>query len=220
MTVHSERFGLDFPDDFPLEAYERVNAAISDPDEERRKRPAWSEWAAASNGLAYRYIAFAEHADELIASLTASLAPPSPERVKQEEWLFNFFVEGQSSLECTLYGAYFLASLVDPSGVAEEIDPQRITTKYVRSVFAERFATEPINARLDAVLDSSKYKDWTTARNILAHRLAPGRHHSTETKWLGSALHPRDFELRRIWLSESLTTLLVGLQDFAEAHLA
>ena len=106
MTITSARFGFDVPGDFPIALLEEVHATLSDPDDARRETPAWREWAGACNGVLYRFMAWAEHCDRLVASLTKSTSPPLPERYEQEKLLFNFFAEGLSSLECLYYGVY------------------------------------------------------------------------------------------------------------------
>jgi hypothetical protein len=226
MTLKSERFGFDVPDDFPLERLEAVHATISDPDEERRKLPGWAEWAGACNGVLYRFMACAEHSDTLINSLQRSTSPPIPERYEQEKLLYSFFSEGLSSLECLYYGAYFAGSLVAASQLDPTKDARDITPVFVTRKFEAAFPGERVTATLRRVLDDAEYRAWKDFRNVLTHRAAPGREHheggpsSGNTYWLGDLLDPASFSARRIWLAASLTAILADLDAFAAQHLS
>jgi len=226
MTVISERFGFNVTDDFPIKLLEDAHAAISDPDESRRKQLAWREWAGACNGVLYRFMACAEHCDRLVASLTASTSPPVPERYEQEKLLYNFFAEGLSSLECLYYGVYFAGALVGPTDMDPQRNPRDVVPKFVTERFEDVFPTELVTSRLRQVLDSADHAVWKTVRNVLTHRVAPGREHheggptSGNTYWLGDLLDPESFATRRAWLSGALTEILEGFEVFTRTHLA
>jgi hypothetical protein len=216
MTVTSERFGFEVPDDFPITLLESVHGTISDPDDERRKLPAWTEWAGACNVVLYRFVACAEHCDVLVSSLELSTSPSIPERYEQEKLVYNFFCEGLSSLECLYYGAYFAGALVGSA----QLDPAQDQRDEAA------FAGEAVTGTLRAVLDEADHKVWKEVRNVLTHRRAPGREHheggptSGNTYWLGNLLDSAGFSARRGWLSASLTAILGGLDDFASKHLS
>lgn len=52
-----ERFQLNLPDDFAVAELDAIHSRLSDPSEERRQSPEWTEWAGACNGIVYRYLA-------------------------------------------------------------------------------------------------------------------------------------------------------------------
>lgn len=226
MTITSARFGFDVPSDFPIRLLEDAHATISDPDDARREKRAWREWAGACNGVLYRFMACGEHSDHLVTSLTNSASPPLPERYEQEKLLFNFFAEGLSSLECLYYGVYFVGALVDPVGIDPERDPRDVVPRFVTERFEKVFPTELVTPRLRQVLDSPEQAEWRGVRNVLTHRTAPGREHheggptSGNTYWLGDLLNPASFSAHRAWLSSSLTEILEGLEAFTTPHLS
>jgi hypothetical protein len=224
MTVHSARFDLDVPDDFPIDLLEATHAQISDPDDARRQTDEWREWAGACNGLLYRFLACAGHSDSLVSSLEASTSPPQPERYEQEKLLFDFFAEGLSALECLYYGVYFMGALVDPSQVDSGQARRKIVPWYVTESFEAAFPGDAMTARLRAVLDNTDHRNWREARNILTHRAAPGRDFRTGgddagTYWMGGTLDADAFVSRRAWLASTIEEMLASFQVFASARL-
>lgn len=225
VPVHSERFGFDMPDDFPVHLLEAVHARISDPDEERRKTDEWREWAGACNGVLYRFKACAEHSDVLIPSLRASTSPPLPERYEQEKLLFAFFAEGLSAIECLYYGIFFIGALVEPTRVDSGRDKGTISAKLVTETYKAAFPGDPITASLRTVLDDSTHVSWRQARNVLAHRAAPGRDlrmggDDDGTYWMGGTLDAEGFVSRRSWLGATVTELLSSFSTFVSSRLS
>lgn len=168
---HAERFGLDVPDDFPLDAIEAIHAHLHD----RDRRP--PEWASAANGLMWRFRACDEHGAALVESLRASVAPPSEDRYHQEKWLFGFFTEGLSAIECLYYGLYFIGALANPQMFDTEINRHRIKPRFVAAKFAAAFPCEDLSTRLGEVDTGEEITLWRGVRNVLVHQGAPGRHH-------------------------------------------
>lgn len=230
--IHITRFDLDMPDDFPVGAFEDLHASVSDRDPKANEHPAWEEWGSAVNGILYRFRACDEHGKAAIASLRESVSPPQPERYNQERWLFEFFFEGLSCIECFFFGLYFLANMADPSAFDLGIDRRVLTPKGVTDAYNNRFDTEPLTRLLRETVGGTELRDWAEIRNLLGHRGAPGRafyeggSRSSEADWklpssrldLGSLLLPTKLEARRAWLGSLVTEMCVAALNFAKAN--
>src|SRR3954453_6400573 len=57
MPKHSQRFGFDLPEDFPLDQLELVHARVSDGGIYAANLPLWRHWAGGCNATMYRFIA-------------------------------------------------------------------------------------------------------------------------------------------------------------------
>lgn len=186
--------------------------------------PAWREWASALNGLLFRFKAFDEHGTRVIDSLRASDSPEIDERYRQEKWLFAFFVEGLSAIECLDYGLYFLGALTDSKGFDAGIDPRAVTIDFVASRFAAVFPSD-LATRLNEVASGDELKLWKDVRNVLAHRGAPPRHFvmGGATSWglseaASQLLDPDRLTERRERLGEAVTGIVEAALPFVQEH--
>jgi hypothetical protein len=152
------------------------------------------------------------------------------ERFKQEEALFNFFVNGHSVIDCFFFGLYWIGSAVEPTifpalpeAEHRKIDPDFVTKKFKRSAHWAVFATA-----FDALQHSSEYKEWKAIRNILDHRATYGRQviHQPDMSVLHSAWMVRGLPIndqltrtRRTWLAAILCRLLEGAASYADTAL-
>ena len=158
--ARSTGFNLDLPDDFPVADLEALHAHVSQEQRRERSVDAWVEWAGASNGVVCRYRACDEHAGELAASLDESVAPPEPERYRQERLLFSVFTEGLSCVECLYYGLYFVGAMADPAAFDADVDPRAVTTKRVVLAYEQRFAGEDLTGVLASVHADAETESW------------------------------------------------------------
>ena len=182
----------------------------------RNETEEWREWAGACNGVLYRFKACAEHSDLLRGSLALSTSPPQPERYEQEKLLYNFFVEGLSAIECFYYGAYFIGALVD-SAIDSAVDRKAVNPAFVTDHFQNALPEAPLTAVMRQVRESAEFDAWRLARNVLTHRVAPGRDFRTGgddpgTYWMGGSLDANSILIRRSWLASTLTELLTSLE--------
>jgi hypothetical protein len=220
-----ERFQLDVPDDFPLAELDAVHAQLSDmrPDAPQTN-PDWAEWAGASNGIVYRYIACDEHATDLADSLGRDLSPPQPERYRQERLLFSFFTEGLSCVECFYYGLYFAGAMIDPVAFVSNVNRRAVTPGRVVQAYQSRFPFEQVTVSMWAVNVDASTNSWREARNVLAHRASPGRQFyeggalSGRAHWLGESLSGDLIRARRTWLADTMQTLLSPAVGFVQQH--
>jgi hypothetical protein len=229
-----ERFDLDFPDDFPVTSIDALHAHLSDRQPNTSPKPAeWSEWATALNGVAYRFIACDEAAAQTIVSLSASDSPPQPERARQENNLFSFYTMGLSILESLSYGIYFVGALADPAGIPSGVRRRDVTPSLAASAFADAFPHEPLTMRLNDLVSSDEFKNWSLIRHALSHRGAPGRTFyegggpSSGVDWnlpikqidLSQELLPATIEARRIWLGARVAEIVDAAATFALANI-
>jgi hypothetical protein len=215
--VRSERFQLDFPDDFPTRELEAVHAHLTDTGDDRPQTDEWSQWAGACNGLSYRFLALDELAAALSSSLDDAIAPPMPERYRQERLLFSFFAEGHSCLECFYYGFYFVGAMIDQRAFDPNVDPRLVNAGLVVRQYLARFSAEPLAASMQVVHESATTKEWREIRNVLAHRSAPARGFYVEENWadwMGGMLSGDGVRERRAWISETLRALLAPAVGF------
>lgn len=219
-----ERFGLDFPEDFPAAELEAVHAHLSDTGD-CTQTPEWGEWAAACNGIVFRFLALNEHGAALSSSLDEALAPPMPERYRQERLLFAFFSEGLSCLECCYYGLYFVGALVDAQSFDPRVVPRSVTPAFVTQKYGARFGGDPLTEAMRGVDQSAEADAWRKVRNVLSHRSSPGRAffkggpQSGSVDWMGGDLSADAIRERRTWMAAAVATILVPAVDFVRRQL-
>jgi hypothetical protein len=216
MPQRSQRFGLEMPDDFPLQTLEATYACVRD-GHEWPERPV-GEYSLAVNGILYRFRACTEFDDELRGSLTAhGGAPQIEERYRQERALFGFYSTGQSALECFFYGAWFLASLNDPTVFDPGIEQRKVSSKKVVKAFTSEFPKHQMTEALAAVNVSPELEAWRLARNQLTHAGQPGRTFSgASVVWRDEPLSAARTGDARQWLSQALAELLDAKQVFVK----
>ena len=219
-----ERFQLDFPEDFPAGELGAVYEHVGDTGD-RTQTVEWGEWAGACNGIAYRFLALDEHAISLSESLDEAVAPPMPERCRQERLLFSFFSEGLSCLECSYYGFYFVGAMVDEGSFNPMADRRAITPSFVTKRYEARFHNEPLTQSMLDIDQCAEAKEWREIRNVLSHRAAPGRGfyeggpRSGSADWMDGVLSGDAIRERRAWVGGAVTSLLVPTVDFVRRQL-
>lgn len=174
--------GIRLPEGF-VEAERRAVLSKAQKRYALRSPALWREFNGGMTGLMYRFAACVEH-DEQFAALvkTDGLGLPQPERLYQEQELFEFFVSGQSALECLCYALYALGEMIRPEsfdlfarGQQEAIGPAATRDAYERA-----FGGAPLSEKLALLVGSAEYAEWTRARNVLSRRVHPGREFSPE----------------------------------------
>jgi hypothetical protein len=169
---------LPMPTDFPSGPFNTIQDHLrsrSVPSELR------VEFAGGWNGLRYRFLTCTEHDEAFTGSIVChGDAPPHPERYRQDRELFGFFVTGLAAIQCLCYSLFAVSAMLEPSAfpmtsedALKKIEPERTAKSYNKGA---TFRTDPLADALMALVDDQAYKDWRNARNILAHRINPGRH--------------------------------------------
>jgi hypothetical protein len=179
---HSLLIGtLPLPSDFPvaeviaaeLEMRARAGTSPVTP------APTWVEFGAAWMAVAYRFLDVT-YFDQAFRDSMAKFgaAPEPPERYRQERHLFGFFVSGLSAIESFCYGLCALAWEADSRRVSLATPGQKkgVSPESTRDRFNAHFKSDAITADLDALANSSEYRDWVDN----AERTRPSDVASTE----------------------------------------
>jgi hypothetical protein len=149
---------------------------------------------------------------------------------------FYFFVSGLAAIESCVYGLFAIASIVDSATfpMTKEKDLRAITVKRTAPIFNShaQFNNEPITQTLTHLTDTMKthplykaFDAWEQRRNLLAHRVSPGRllyfgderHGDVESH--GIHIDQQTTTQRRQWLAQTLTELLTGIEGFTVKYL-
>jgi hypothetical protein len=105
-----------------------------------------------------------------------SQPPQTPKKTLQEnQLLYGFFTNAVSAVESFCFAAYFLGTALeklefDPEPKLREIDPERTL-----SCFSVLDSNSPFTQALRRCIRSQEYKTTTAIRNMLSHRITPGR---------------------------------------------
>lgn len=216
--------GFPAPLDFAAAPYEAIHRRVST---KKDSRPdPWTHCAGAWNAVGYRFISCAQHDEAFTASVSAhGNSPAQPHRFNQEKELFGFFVTGLAALESFCYGAYAFAAMARPQDfdLAQlwMIDPKRTEAQ-----FSIAFPTEALTNALTALIADPDFQRWKDIRNVLAHRVAPGRQffaggpQDSLALWQnGIAINATTTSSRRSWLGGTLRGLLEAADVFTAKHL-
>ena len=101
---------------------------------------------------------------------------------EQHQLLFDFFSNASAAAESFCFGSYFIGSVLDPTNFPLAI-PQsghltelwKIDPKKTRNGYGLFEPNSPFTKRLGDFLDSDEYKLISSMRNLLVHRIIPGR---------------------------------------------
>jgi hypothetical protein len=218
--------GLAMPSDFPVTEY----LSISNKAGTRAGSAAdvLQHFSGAWNAVVYRFHAVNAYQEALGPALEgARHGVVGPERALQERDLFGFFSNGFSVFEATFYGLYSLGALASPAMFPmTEADQRKINLSFTIDCIACAFPNDPIIQVLNCIKGDTDYASWSRIRNVLAHRVAPGRtffvggHHETPT-WKTDDLPLTAAMLlkKRSELSSLLACLLQGVDAFAASRL-
>src|SRR3712207_3499862 len=222
--------GIVVPPDFAVAPYNAIHARIT------AKIPtnhiAWSHYAGGWNALAYRFRACAEHATAFTMSIRRAGKAPSPnERYVQERELFGFFVTGLSAIESCCYSLFALGAMLNLQAfpLIELRQLKAITPHKTTEQFSTVFPNEAITTTLAGMRRDVTYVEWWTIRNVLAHRLVPGRQFTQsfppqpldeQVLWKDEAIpiNIATTRTRRAWLATTIRHLLNATDAFTAHH--
>ena len=186
----------------------------------------YSEIVSGCYAAALRFLRCAE------ASLTFSKsivdngeAPPFPERRIQDQSLFDFFINGLSSIESFSYALYGLAVALDTARTLSmgEKEMRNITPREVQKTYARLYPGEQITNEVEEAISSITFGEWNDIRNVVVHRNMPPRHiymfvGTVESKpselSIGLSLDSNTTVSRLTWLRNSLNAMLSATADF------
>jgi hypothetical protein len=232
--------GLLVPDDFNEAAVEQVREIMAS--YSTSEPGPWKSFAAAWNGLAYRFRSADEYHRDFTTAMESGDAPLAEPRYQQERALFAFYAAALSTVECFSFATYCLGSIAHPTGFPMTKDRD---LKFYPSDVAKRFAKElpgeRITELLQTLIDAPEFTQLSDLRNVLSHRgtLPRSIHASVGTGAPGKtgayvASNPKSLSsdwqfdqtvdvsltlANRTWLSEILHDLLEAESEFVRAHL-
>jgi hypothetical protein len=102
--------------------------------------------------------------------------PHSVQRNSEEDQLlYDFFANALSAIESFCFGAYFLGTALSKSVFELEPKLRCINPQNTLSCFQKYYANSPFTSALQTCISSQEYRDITAIRNMLSHRITPGR---------------------------------------------
>ena len=227
-----EAIGLDLGPGFPANAFDDTNKRVW---AKVGASPTSQQFAGAWNGVALRYFAVQRRAAQLDASLkTYSGAPPPVQRAEEEDALFGLYGAALSSIECMMFAAYFVGSIVQPAAFPFVANLRKIDPKATGEAFALAFPGDPVVAVINGVRSAPALIAISDERNTLSHRGAPGRAHNVSihegasppspaqdsTTWNldGGLLQPGIGQAREAEIAAILSAGITGIDAFSAGH--
>lgn len=178
-------------ENFPFDKYEAIYSILSS---KYTQNNVYEHFSGAWNALSYRYKATTDHGKDFIELLNLhGTTPPPEERYLQEKALFDHFSSCFSIFESICYGFFALGSIIDPIKFAinNPEDQRKISPEKTEEMFRKVFPSEEITKALTKLISDTGYKEIRNTRNILTHRISPGRkvyvnigkEESPQTEW-------------------------------------
>jgi len=223
----SAEYCIDLPDDFPEGELTQYMAFARKVLLQPQKSAAWSEFAGASNLIAWRYRASYEDWQDYRASLENHSNPDHEELYRRERAMFGMFACGVSCIESAVYSLAALAShpsvLAIPFGMAEQ---RRCAPAALRGWVAPHASAAALTSALDRLLSANEWRLWVDLRNRMTHRSnlpriiqgsvgappppsKPINFAATSSTPLVEA-DTTDFDALHRWLASTLASLLVA----------
>lgn len=235
--MNQEVLGFIPPPDFPAELYESVRQCLNKyanthKDQIHSFRMGWK-------GLAYHYRASIEYNEKFIGSIYISNNSPSrEERYQQEKYLFGFFTNAVSVIDCFFFSIYCLASIHKEKEFPLLRDKDlKFYPNDVRSGFVQYFSNEELTNNLNKCLNSDMYKRMLNMRNVLSHRgtlsrsinvggesdgltTIPINPEAPSNQWqFNFSVDEKTTDVFRTWLSVTLKELVESSVDFCTQQL-
>lgn len=191
--------GIEMPEEFNCKIYNEVFITVHSLFNPQEPLPqTWIGFSSGWNAISFRYKSMSYH-DEMFRRYLNEGGFEG--RYLEERELFNFFVNGLSSLETFFYAIYNLGKFID-AGIfndsVRQINPERTLQK-----FQLKFPDFSIEKFLSGLLDDGNYKELKEVRNALAHRIIPGRIIYAS---IGKEVNPPDnWKLKGLTIDEGLT---------------
>lgn len=224
---HSTEYCLDLPEDFPEQELTQYMAVARKTLLEPQKSEKWSEFAGASNLLAWRYRASFEDWQYYKISLIECQNPTHEDLYRRERALFGMFTAGVSCIESACYSLAALAShpsvLGLPFGLVEQ---RRCSPSKLHDWLVPHRKAAQLTSVLNSLLTSNEWDMWVRLRNRMTHRSNLPK---VVTAWVGSPppsikpLHfaatsstpaieaeTTDFDALHEWLVSALGALLAA----------
>jgi hypothetical protein len=219
--------GISMPQGFPIQPYELVHERLRKKIDSNKE--SWQLFAEGWNAFAYRFLACSEHNESFSSSIVKDTISPQPkERYNQDNELFGFFVTGLSCFESAYFSLYVIASILDLKRFPISPDEKlvNVTPGSVTKNFKSSFPCQKITKVLENLICDSKYEEWKSIRNVLAHRANPGRKFNSDSDyavWKIKGIDivvDKNFAFSRFeWLKSVMATLFNQIDVFTSTRL-
>lgn len=163
------------PADFPSASYSAVNVGLAGP---RLPPPLRGYFGGAWNAISYRFRAAADLSDEWVELIARhGVAPPHEVRYGQERTVFAFFANIVSVFDAASFGMFAIGAALSPAEFPLASDAHRrgVSPKAALDAYTRAFPGDPILAAMDAVRTDAAMAELLRVRNIITHRVVPGR---------------------------------------------
>jgi hypothetical protein len=94
---------------------------------------------------------------------------------EEDQLLYDFFANALSAIESFCFGAYFLGTTLSDSTFEAEPKLRCINPQNTLNRFKNYCANSPFTKALQTCISSQEYRDIAAVRNVLSHRINPGR---------------------------------------------
>ena len=94
---------------------------------------------------------------------------------EEDQLLFGFFTNALSAIESFCFGAYFVGTALRKSGFDPNPDLVFVSPKKTLKCFRNFYSNSPFTKTLRRCIWSDEYGTISAIRNMLSHRLSPGR---------------------------------------------
>lgn len=215
---------IDVPNDFPSESYQAVRAEVKS-----MSTPFHTHFAGGWNAVAYRYTAADKFNSEFVkAYVVHGDMPPPNQRFDQENALFGFFTVSCSVLDSAFFALYAILGFLKPEALfLTEEALRKVTPQVVVKTMKQHFANDPSCTCLGEVLAQPQLEHLRYMRNVLTHRVVPGRmafvggkkHQQTEIGLKGGVPFNETLtSVPREYLSRITADVVMSIEGFVSRH--
>ncbi len=229
--------GFKMPPDFPSDIYLQVNTDLAKFKATHEDQQ--SSFGMGWNGVAYRYRSSIDYDREFTNSVIKySNSPPHEERYNQERYLFGFFVNAISTLECFFFSNYCIASILKPMEFPMiRARNLKFYPSDVEENFNILFPSDSLSIKQTKCLKDPYFKKIKDMRDVLSHRGMPPRSfyrggprdgmatmpdniRDLSTQWqFDFPIDQQTTSLPRAWLSTMLQELIEATVNFCNSNL-
>ena len=169
MTTRTETTGLELPPELHPRALDAISRHVA---EFNGSHPvAGSSFAAAWNGLGYRFRAAHDLNQAFAEAMALGDAPVAEHRYRQEQALFGFASAALSAVACSCFGIYCIGHIANAKVFALSTDRDlRFNPADVQSALSKAFPADALTSTLAGLLRDRSHLELVALRNMLVHR--------------------------------------------------
>jgi hypothetical protein len=180
----------------------------------------------------YRFRAAWENAQVFTQVIQQPEPKSENEKYQEDQTLSEIFFFGLSAIESFCFCLYFAGAVTSQSAhFPLTKKPEKIDLKSTVDAFRNAFLADAFTTDLSSLQSDAQFKEWSYIRNVLAHRVSPGRimymsnwRKPNPPDWNLPAslpLIPLDAQTaqsRLDWLTKTLNRLINAADQFTQMH--